>query len=394
MAEIEILDRLTPEQEKEFEKFKEKWIGIGENTDPMLKEEAREAVMDCYQLAQEELTLPEFVVFVQSPFQLFYGKPVWNRMADFLQTVKNKPELYKEDYKGKERPVPSDWWKIKAEETLDRWRLKAISTVFESIVDEVKDTVPDLDFRGDKRAFMRATAMFEDHMIAHYSREIDELVSDARSERGNEIYGQNETWLSFYDFMEHVGCKGLEGTHGLQKLAKAAGWWIPYDTVAFVSDRPCELHVDDEGSLHSHSRPAIVFRDGWRYYASHGTQIPEWIIEEPEKITAQKIDEESNVELRRIMLEIHGYDNYFDESKAVMIDKDENVHIGELWKKEMQDDEDIYFLVLQNSTQEPDGSHKRYIIRVPPTMRTAREANAWSYGFEQDSMEYQPALES
>jgi len=31
-------------------------------------------------------------------------------------------------------------------------------------------------------------------------------------------------------------------------------------------------------------------------------------------------------------------------------------------------------------TSEPDGSHKCYFLRVPPTMRTAREAVAWTYG--------------
>jgi hypothetical protein len=33
-----------------------------------------------------------------------------------------------------------------------------------------------------------------------------------------------------------------------------------------------------------------------------------------------------------------------------------------------------------NATQEPDGWHRRYYLRVPPSIRTARAAVAWTFG--------------
>ena len=45
-----------------------------------------------------------------------------------------------------------------------------------------------------------------------------------------------------------------------------------------------------------------------------------------------------------------------------------------------------------NSTPEPDGTRRTYFLRVPPTMRTAREAVAWTFGL--DGGEYRPAAES
>jgi hypothetical protein len=33
-----------------------------------------------------------------------------------------------------------------------------------------------------------------------------------------------------------------------------------------------------------------------------------------------------------------------------------------------------------NGTPETDGSRRRYVLRVPSRMRTAREAVAWTYG--------------
>ena len=37
-------------------------------------------------------------------------------------------------------------------------------------------------------------------------------------------------------------------------------------------------------------------------------------------------------------------------------------------------------VVSATGTPEPDGSFRRYFLRVPPTVRTAREGVAWSYG--------------
>lgn len=36
-----------------------------------------------------------------------------------------------------------------------------------------------------------------------------------------------------------------------------------------------------------------------------------------------------------------------------------------------------------DATLEPDGSSKFYFLRVPPTMRTAREAVAWTFGLSE-----------
>jgi hypothetical protein len=36
-----------------------------------------------------------------------------------------------------------------------------------------------------------------------------------------------------------------------------------------------------------------------------------------------------------------------------------------------------------NGTPEPDGSRQHYFLRVPSSMRTAREAVAWTYGISE-----------
>ncbi len=57
-----------------------------------------------------------------------------------------------------------------------------------------------------------------------------------------------------------------------------------------------------------------------------------------------------------------------------------------------QEDEPVVMVEVQNSTPEPDGTHKTYFLRVPPTMQTAHEAVAWTFGL--GGQQYSPSAES
>jgi hypothetical protein len=47
---------------------------------------------------------------------------------------------------------------------------------------------------------------------------------------------------------------------------------------------------------------------------------------------------------------------------------------------------------VTNKTPEPDGTYKKYFLRIPPTISTAKEAVAWT--FEQQTEEYMPGQET
>ena len=55
-------------------------------------------------------------------------------------------------------------------------------------------------------------------------------------------------------------------------------------------------------------------------------------------------------------------------------------------------DESFVFVEVENSTREPDGSRKAYYLRVPPSIRTARQGVAWTFGMAPN--EYLPAAET
>lgn len=99
----------------------------------------------------------------------------------------------------------------------------------------------------------------------------------------------------------------------------------------------------------------------------------------PEAITTTQIDAESNQEIKRIMIERMGAERYVRDGGAKEAHRDET---GILWKRA----EEWAAVEVVNGSKEPDGSRKTYFLQVPPEMRTATEAVAWTYGLTE--MEY------
>jgi hypothetical protein len=111
------------------------------------------------------------------------------------------------------------------------------------------------------------------------------------------------------------------------------------------------------------------------------------VLERPETVTAQEIIGEANVEVRRAMLEKVGYDRLLDVATSVGRDD-----FGELLRVDQADDEAVMLVKVVNSTAEPDGSFKDYVLRVPPDVVSPRAAVAWT--FDVPVEEYAPAVES
>jgi hypothetical protein len=120
-----------------------------------------------------------------------------------------------------------------------------------------------------------------------------------------------------------------------------------------------------------------------------GVPIDERIAFRPETITTTEILAETNAELRRVLLERMGYETFLDKAEAETLDRDRDPG-GErrLLRVPMDGDEDLVCVsVICPSTG------RRYVIRVPPTMRSCRQAVAWIAGFDNPD-DYRPLVET
>jgi hypothetical protein len=172
---------------------------------------------------------------------------------------------------------------------------------------------------------------------------------------------------------------------GLFQIANSAGWFLPHEKICWVSERHNILHRDARGRLHNISGPALAYPDGWSLYRYHGVTVPADIIETPESITVERIDEEKNSEVRRAMIEIFGEQRYLVEGGAELVHSD---GYGDLYRKNVPDDEPLVMVRLINTTPEPDHHHKIYYERVPPDVQTAEQAVAWIGGLEVGQFEF------
>lgn len=163
----------------------------------------------------------------------------------------------------------------------------------------------------------------------------------------------------------------------------------PFCEIVFVSKQPQTVCLNEEGRFHSTQGPVLQYPDGYSLYAVNGVIVPKRTAVAPETLTVAEIDGEINLEVRRIMLDRFGIQRYLMESNADIINEDE---YGTLYRKRMSGDEPLVMVRVKNSTPEPDGSFREYFLRVPPFMRTAKEAVAWTFDIEEDS--YHPEKET
>ncbi|GGT45726.1 hypothetical protein P6B95_38245 [Streptomyces atratus] len=197
--------------------------------------------------------------------------------------------------------------------------------------------------------------------------------SDVRLVLLDAVLGQHDAaWLAAFDG------RG-ERLDGLAEVARHAGWWWPYERVVVISERPEALHRDEAGRLDRGDGPALAYRDGFALHAWRGMPVPAEFLAELNSLTPERIREEENAELRRVMLEFYGYDRYLTESGAEPVHRDET---GILWRIALVGDEDVVMVEVVNSTPEPDGTHRTYWLRVPPGTRTAKEGVAWTFGLQ------------
>jgi hypothetical protein len=120
-----------------------------------------------------------------------------------------------------------------------------------------------------------------------------------------------------------------------------------------------------------------------------GVPIDVRIAFQPETITVGEVLSEPNVERRRVLLERVGYEAFLSRAGAEVLDRDRDPG-GErrLLRVRLPGDEDLVCVsVLCPSTG------RQYILRVPPSMKSCRQAAAWVAGFD-DPGQYRPVMET
>ncbi len=168
-------------------------------------------------------------------------------------------------------------------------------------------------------------------------------------------------------------------------LVRSCGWWWPRDGVCVVSERPLALRTEPAGDghrLHCATGPAVVYPDGWAVHVWHGTRVPSWVIENP---TADRINREFNVEVRRCAVEHLGWAAYIDQGGLKLLSRAPDpgnpgceLRLYTLPPQKWHAPSRL--LLAVNGSVERDGTRRRYGLRVPAEFDHPLDAAGWSYG--------------
>lgn len=362
------IEALTAEQTAALDRYRARWQAIRRSTMPCDREAAEQGVRLAYEAAG--LKAPDRLVWCDSPLALF------DRAR---------------------RATVADGANIKSA-VIDRPRRQAVARMRRCLHKRIRVQVERAVGPDDVLLAPVTDLIVQATGTAHDGRSLlGRLLSMRPLSWPNTLAllmgryglrysaaGPNElSWLGAYEYVRSV--LGLRDETapllGLWQVAANVGWLQPHEHTCWLSERPRVLHADPESRLHHARGPALSFADGWAVFAWKGVEIPRALIEQPETITLGTIDAETNVQVRRCMIDIMTPQRYVALGGAKKIAEDET---GVLWRK-IWLNYDIWSAVeVINATPEPDGTHKHFFLQVPANMHTALEAVAWTYGMRAD----------
>ena len=381
------IEKLTAAQTAKLSDYAKRWTEIGLSTTPADRPRAEAAIIEMYRVAG--LPAPRIVwcgspmaqgltraIILDQKLLKNIGKSVWASVGDSVgASVGNSvwDSVRASVWASVGASVGDSVWASVG----DSVRASVGDSVWDSVGDSVRASVWDSVWDSVRASVWASVGASVGASVRASVR--DSVWDSVRASVRASVYGQHDAnWLAFYKFFrDECGLKGqTEKLNGLTELCESAGWALPHQSICWVSERHCLVARDDRGRLHSLTGPALLYPDGWGVYAVHGTRIPETWITDPKSLTAKAALTWPNVEQRRAACEILTWKRVLEELNCITIDEDSDPEIGKLVQANIPDIGKEKFLIVQCGTK------RTFALPVPPTMKTALEANCWTYNVE------------
>ena len=376
------IERLTPEQEERLRPWAEKWIAIGLSTERADHERVEAAYRVLYRAI--DVPFPEGrVVRVSSPL-------VGALEASMSERLLSGSAVYV----AVDGAVGEAVYDAVDGAVYDAVGVAVRGAVGDAVYGAVGEAVGDAVY-GAVGVAVR-DAVLSKALACHYWI-------------GGSLWS---AYPAYYSYVRDVlGVTLPDIAQHYEALSLHGGYSWPNSRFLILCDRPMLIERDERGRLHSDSGPSIAWRDGYSLHSWHGITVPERVIMDPESLTLDDIRQEGNAERRRVMIERIGLETLLRRSEHTVLDKcgDDapifGLRGGRLIRIEMPY-EPVVVVDVANSTPEPDGTRRRYLMGVHPECRpllgdgryggpqelSVRNAVASLYGLRGD--EYAPVHEA
>jgi hypothetical protein len=223
---------------------------------------------------------------------------------------------------------------------------------------------------------------------------VDHYLSVCKSVAGKKGINEAKTWSSVYQggaywaqydsyltaMRDILGLRlpEYENYKYWEEAAIHGTFRVMHEKFCIVSDFPEVLKIDEQNRAHGQEGPSHKWRDGWSLYHWHGVAVPEHWIMNKQSLTAKEAITWENIEQRRVACEILGWAKILRELDAKVINEDGDPEIGTLVEVNLADIGKEKFLRVLC------GTGREFAIPVPPEMKTALEAQSWTWNLSPD----------
>lgn len=268
----------------------------------------------------------------------------------------------------------------------------SIESIYNQLIHQISAHFEDSDFDFAAR-FSRYLAIDLDHTcyggywnfqppFYHPVPTLIDLINDACSSTLSMRFDTRIAAAAMYECAVSMGVPLSSPI--FDQLSNLAGHVFaidPFEEICFVLERP-QFKFNDQGNLHAEAQPAIAFSDGTGAgYFYNGTRLPDYCGVVPfDQWKPQWVLQEKNVEIRRILIQEIGYTRLYQELRAEELNVWREYTLLRLpiyddfsranWGQD--EPEAIYLLKMTCPS-----TRSIYILRVPPNVKTAREAASW-----------------
>lgn len=235
---------------------------------------------------------------------------------------------------------------------------------------------------------MEVAARVEASAMRRFELEIDRATDGMVEAHGwpGQFFGS----LATLDFAYRHLLRELSSprSQALIDLYRHCGACFPEHDSCWLIERPLMMVVNDDHKLHCDTGPAIVYRDGWGAHYLNGCWVPEHVVLRPSEITLEGIAMQLRGEAREEMIRRYGIERYLLDIGAEVVSDDA---FGTLYR--LQSTAGRFgrqILRVVDATARADGSRNEHFLQVPMSVKTAREAVAWT--FTMSAEQYAPSI--
>ena len=176
-------------------------------------------------------------------------------------------------------------------------------------------------------------------------------------------------YMAFVRDICNFDCPEFEQFQWYEKLIKYGPRYVHNDFV-IMCGKVKSRQVNYRNQLHNETGPAVEWRCGHKIWALDGVELTQQIVEFPESLKIEQIQNERDNDVKRIMLERFGLARYIDEAKLKMVDERQCFISNTM--EQLYTDNDVNYL----AAVDPSGAGI-VVLPVPLTENTCEKAQQW-----------------